>query len=308
MKKALVTGACGFVGPYLIRELQSHGYQVSATYIVEPKQRVPNARYEKLDIVNFEECSRVISDIRPDTIFHLAGIAFVPEAESNFERTLQINVAGVNNIIRIPFLLEMPITFLCVSSAEVYGKIMPSNLPLTEDQPTRPQSNYSLSKLYAEQLVEKYADRSSLLKAVIARPFNHVGAGQDVRFVASSFAHQLSEIKKGNAAPIIKVGNLDAERDFSDVKDIVRGYRLAAEKGGGTYNFCSGIPVKIRFILETLIKVSGLTVTIEEDHTRMRPAEVPTIYGSYEKAKQVLGWTPMVSLDETLRDLYLGFL
>jgi GDP-4-dehydro-6-deoxy-D-mannose reductase len=308
VKKALVTGACGFVGPYLIKELLTHGYDVTATYVIEPKVRVQNTRYEKLDILNFAECSRVLSDVKPEVIFHLAGIAFVPEAESSFERTLQINVAGVNNIIRIPFLLDYPTTFVCISSAEVYGKIDTTDLPLNEKHIPKPQSNYSLSKLFAEQLVHKYAVRSNLITPIIARPFNHIGAGQDPRFVASSFAKQLADIKNRKAEPRIKVGNLEAERDFSDVKDIVRGYRLAAEKGSGTYNFCSGRPLKIKTILEKLITISGLSVVIEEDPERMRPAETPTIYGSFEKANKELGWQPSIEIDHTLSDLYHGWL
>lgn len=308
MKKALVTGACGFVGPYLVDELIQSGYDVTATYMVEPKKRIAGARYERLDITNFEDCSRVLAAAKPDMIFHLAGIAFVPEAESNFERTLQINVAGVNNVIRIPFLLEQPTTFVCISSAEVYGRIFPKDLPLHEGLLPQPQSNYSLSKLYAELLVKKYADRTPLINPIYARPFNHIGAGQDPRFVASSFAKQLADIKRGKSAPCLKVGNLEAERDFSDVRDVVRGYRLAAEQGSGTYNFCSGRPLKIKALLDKLIVMSGLSVTIEEDQERMRPAETPVIYGSFEKAKRELGWEPRIDINQTLRDLYEGWL
>ena len=304
-KKALVTGACGFVGPYVIKDLLHAGYDVTATHVVAPKQKIDGAFYERLDIVNFEECSKIISRIKPDVIFHLAGIAFVPEAENNFDRTLQINVAGVNNLIRIPFLLERPVTFVFISSAEVYGKIESQQLPLAESAPIRPQTNYSLSKSYAEQLVLKYADRGNgLINPIIVRPFNHIGAGQDPRFVASSFAKQLADIKRGLIPAVMSVGNLDAERDFSDVQDIARGYRLAAEKGIGVYNLCSGVPIKIETLLHTLIKIADVKVTIEQDAARMRPAEVPTIYGSYNKAKLELGWKPTIPLEDTLRGLF----
>ena len=142
------------------------------------------------------------------------------------------------------------------------------------------------------------------VRSVIMRPFNHIGPGQNDRFVASSFAKQLAAISKGKAAPVIKVGNLDAKRDFSDVRDIVRAYRLGALRGDGIYNLGAGKSVRVHDVLDLLIEVSGAKVTIENDPARMRPAEVPEFYGIYAKAKRDFGWEPTIPLRDSLRDLY----
>jgi GDP-4-dehydro-6-deoxy-D-mannose reductase len=153
----------------------------------------------------------------------------------------------------------------------------------------------------AEMLVWNYAHK---LSCIIARPFNHIGPGQDVRFVTSTIANQLAQIAHGRQEPVISVGNLEAERDFTDVRDVVRGYRLAALKGRGVYNFCSGRPVAIRSILDELIVAAQIRVTIEQDLQRMRPSENPVVYGSFERAWQDLEWQPMVSLKESLNAVY----
>jgi GDP-4-dehydro-6-deoxy-D-mannose reductase len=155
----------------------------------------------------------------------------------------------------------------------------------------------------AEQVAQRY-QQFGYVRTIIARPFNHIGPGQDSRFVVSSFCEQLTKISKGQSAPIIKVGNLDARRDFSDVRDIVRAYRLAAISGQGVYNFGSGRAISIKSILDQLIKISGVNVTIEQDPTRMRPSEVPIVYGSFEKAYKELGWKPEISIEQTLQDTY----
>lgn len=301
--KALVTGACGFVGRYLIRHLVEQGDTVMGGYLADNFPRNSQASYQRLDVRNFEECSKVIGGYHPDVIYHLAGIAFVPEAEKNFDDTLGSNVTGVHNVLRIPYLLERKTRVVIVSSAEVYGKIEPHELPLTENQPLRPANNYSLSKVFGEMVSQKF-ERAGYIDPIIIRPFNHIGPEQNVRFVASNFACQLARIAKGYAPPVLRVGNLNAERDFSDVRDIVRGYRLAALKGKGIYNFSSGKAISIQSLLDTLIEISGLKIKIEEDPERMRPAEMPRVFGDYSKAKRELGWEPTIPLRESLEGIY----
>lgn len=307
--RALVTGAAGFVGRYLVQHLADLGDQVLATdhsiSVTIPART--GVRWQQLDVSDASACSDIISQFEPEIIYHLAGIAFVPEAENNFDRALVINVGGTNNLIRAVHLLQLGSTVVLISSAEVYGRIKPEDLPLQENTRLNPANNYSLSKSMAEMVAARYG-QFGYVRTVVMRPFNHVGPGQDSRFVVSSFANQLAKIRAGKSPPIIRVGNLEAKRDFSDVEDIVRAYRLAAQQGQGTYNLCSGQPVSIQWILNTLIEISGLTVEIEQDPARMRPSEVPVLYGSFEKAKRELGWQPNISLTETLRKTYMACL
>jgi len=299
--RSLVTGAGGFVGRHLVRHLLSCGDEVLATDL---KADVPSEHpLEVLDICSSDKVAAILSRFRPEVIFHLAGMAFVPDAEGNLEAAIKANVLGTNSIFRMAHLLELPCVVVLVSSAEVYGKVEPGKLPVTESVPVAAANNYSLSKAMAELVADRYA-RMGSPRCVIMRPFNHIGPGQSPKFVASAFASQLARIAKGKAPPAVQVGNLDAQRDFSDVRDIVRAYRLAALGGNGTYNLCSGKAVAIRFLLDKLIEVSGLDVDVVLDPERMRGPEVPVLYGSFEKARTEFGWEPEYQLEDTLRDLY----
>lgn len=305
--RVLVTGACGFVGGYLLQHLVESGDEVVGTFLVKPPPRhsswsLPVERVN-LDVTDPHGCIDLIDRVRPEAIYHLAGIAFVPEAEENFERVLKINVGATNNLARACHILERRTRFVFISSAEVYGRISAQDLPIVESLPPNPANNYSLSKLMAELVTKRY-QHGGFVQPIIARPFNHIGPGQDPRFVASSFARQLAAIHLGLTAPEIKVGNLAARRDFSDVRDIVRGYRLLAESGEGLYNLGSGRSVPVQHVLDTLIRISGLTVSVVQDESRMRVAEVPEIFGSYAKAERDLGWRPQLDLEQSLRDMF----
>jgi len=304
--RALVTGGCGFVGKYLALYLHEEGDEVLSTWLEETTSEYPY-QTTQLDIIDPEQVTKLIHDYRPEVVYHLAGIAFVPEAESNFGRTLSINVGGLSTILAACHLLELNTKVLFVSSAEVYGRVNPDDSPLTEESPVQPAHNYSLSKAMAELAIPRYGQFGKV-QGVIARPFNHIGPGQDSRFVTSSFAKQLAEIKQGKVEPVLYVGNLEAKRDFSDVRDIIRGYKLAAEKGSGTFNFGSGRSYAIQEILDILLEICGFDVEIRQDPSRMRASEVPEIFGSYEKAKKELGWEPNISLKQSLEDIYASFL
>jgi GDP-4-dehydro-6-deoxy-D-mannose reductase len=253
-----------------------------------------------LDLFDRTSVISMIRDFKPDVLYHLAGMSFVPEATSNFSKALELNV-GVTEVLLSVCAEEAPgVRFVFISSGEVYGRVVRA-LPFVEDMPLDPANYYSLTKAMAEMLVKNYVRK---LSCIIARPFNHIGPGQDVRFVTSSFANQLAQIANGMQEPVIRVGNLEAKRDFTDVRDVVRGYRLAALKGSGIYNFCSGRPVAIRVILDELIAAAQIKVTVEQDLQRMRPSENPVVYGSYERAWQDLEWQPVISLKECLRSVY----
>ncbi len=300
--RALVTGACGFVGGHLVRHLVESGDSVVGTVLRSGKIDA-ECETRTLDVTDPKAVASLISQVKPEVIYHLAGLAFVPDAEEDFDKALRINVAGTHHLYRTCHLLQAGITVVLVSSAEVYGRVSSSDLPLKEETVVRPANNYSLSKVMGELAAARY-EQYGYLRSIVMRPFNHLGAGQNDKFVASSFARQLAQIKKGISAPVLRVGNLAAKRDFSDVRDIVRAYRLGAQKGQGTYNLCSGVPVAIQAILDTLIEISGLKVRIEQDPTRMRAADLPELYGSYERAKADLGWTPQITLRETLESVY----
>jgi len=298
--KALVTGACGFVGGYLTDHLVKSGDDVFGTVLREDPRFNFKSKY--VDIQNMESVYSVISSFRPEVVYHLAGMAFVPEAENNFEIALRVNVLGTHNVFQACHLIG-GIKVVYISSAEVYGKVLELDLPITEKTQINPANNYSLSKAMAELSAERYS-QFGRVSSVIVRPFNHLGPGQNDRFVAASFARQLAKIAHKKQPAVISVGNLEAKRDFSDVRDIVKGYRLAALKGTGIYNFGSGTYTSVQNILDSLIKISGCSVTIAEDAARMRPSEVKIVYGSNDKAIKELGWKPEIKLEETLKAVY----
>lgn len=299
--RALVTGACGFVGGHLLRHLLDSGDEAFGTYLLGEFTRIDGVTYLPLDITSLEGCKAVIDQVKPDIVYHLAGLAFVPDADKDFVKTLAINVGGVHNIVKALGDLKHDSRFLLISSAEVYGLVPSSEMPIGEEHAICPANSYSLSKVFAEMVLSGANKR---VTPVIVRPFNHIGPGQDPRFMASSFARQLAEIAKGRSAPIIRVGNLDAQRDFTDVRDVVRAYRSCALKGEGIYNVGSGKPTKVADILSKLIEASGQIVTVEVDPERFRPLERPVVYGDSEKIFRSLGWKPLIDLKTTLSDVY----
>ena len=301
--RALVTGAAGFVGQHLINHLQGSGDNVLAT--VGAGQRCASAvAIAELDITDYQSCVKIVSKFEPEVIYHLAGISFVPEAENNFDIALKVNVAGTQNLVRAAHLLDKKVKFLFASSAEVYGKLQGHEIPVSESQPARPANNYSLSKYMAELVVSRYANVGTIVP-LIMRPFNHIGAGQHANFVAPSFARQLAKIKLNKARPVITVGNLTPQRDFSDVRDIARAYRLAATKGDGVYNLGVGKPIAIQEILDLLLEISQVKVKVEQDPNLMRPAEVPVLYADISKAKRELDWSPEYSLKSSLQEVFV---
>jgi len=300
--RSLILGADGFVGKHLARHLTESGDDVFLG--VHTQAGDPNNKSIFVDITRPETLREAFRVVVPEVVYHLAGISFVPEAEENFERTLRINVSGTSNVARECHRQGTGIALVFISSAEVYGTVAREELPITEKTPIRPANNYSLSKRMAELVVERYG-RIGTVKTSIARPFNHIGAGQNERFVTATFALQLARIAHRKAPPTLRVGNLEARRDFSDVRDIVRAYRLlATSKGGGIYNLGSGRAVSIQFILDTLVAISGIKVAVEQDPERMRGPEIPEIYGSCKAIAEDCGWMPDIAIQRSLEDVY----
>jgi GDP-4-dehydro-6-deoxy-D-mannose reductase len=262
----------------------------------------------ELDICDAGGVNQLLESLTPDAIIHLAGISFVPEAEQDYARTLKVNVLGTEHLLRaldaVCQKIKKPGKFLFVSSGDVYGAARASDLPLQESLEPAPRNLYALSKLQSETLVEMYARRSPQLSALIFRSFNHIGPGQNDRFVVSNFARQLAAISLGQAPAVLKVGNLEARRDFCDVRDVVRAYVMGLTQGSGVVNIASGNAVSIQEIVDTLVAISGVQLRIEPDHERMRPSDTPELRGSNIRAYETLGWKPEKSLADSLRDIY----
>jgi len=300
--RALVIGAGGFVGRHLVAHLMAEGDEVYGGVQVAGSYSDPS-REVVIDITQAESVANAVRVTKPEVVYHLAGIAFVPEAEEDFERTLAVNVSGTAHVVHQCAIADRNISLVYVSSAEVYGAVASSDLPIRETTPVHPTNNYSLSKRMAELIVERYG-RTKSLRCSIARPFNHIGPGQDKRFVSASFALQLARIAHGQAPAVMRVGNLEARRDFSEVRDIVRGYRLLSRTSGGIFNLGSGRARAVQEVLDTLLSIAGVNVSIEPDPSRLRGPETPELYGSYEAIREACGWHPEISFERSLEDVY----
>lgn len=281
--KALVTGAGGFVGKYL------------TAILIENDIKVLGIDRKDCDISDFNSLVKIVSDFKPDVVYHLAALAYVPDCEEDFAEALKTNVLGTYNIVKAA--KDSKIIF--ISTANIYGYVTEVELPLSELSPIKPANNYALSKSMAEDIVKTYAR-----DYVIFRPFNHIGVGQNENYVVTSFAKQLAEIKAGKKEAVFKVGNLSAERDFLAVEDVVKAYLAAATKGYGVYNLCSGHALSIQEILDKLIKIAGVEVNIQIDPERYRENDLPVLYGTYKKAEDELGWEPEVSLEIVLQAIF----
>jgi GDP-4-dehydro-6-deoxy-D-mannose reductase len=304
--RAFVTGATGFAGSHLIDDLIAGGNEVfSLVHLSSSHQPIPQnvlCRGIPGDLLDRDGLKTAVRQAEPDVIFHLAGQASPSLSWKDPGLTLRINAVGTANLLEAAVTWGRP-RVVVVTSAEVYGQIRPEMLPLTEETPSRPHHPYGVSKVAAGQLVSIYWQRYRL-PVVEARPFNHVGPRQALGFVVPDFASQLAAIKLGRQEAAISVGNLNAERDFSDVRDVVRAYRRLAEAGqpGESYLICSGQAVPIHYLLTTLIELAGVAVEVRYDPDRMRPSDTPTLYGSYAKLRRDTGWQPQVHLRQSLAD------
>jgi GDP-4-dehydro-6-deoxy-D-mannose reductase len=310
--RAFVTGATGFAGSHLIDQLIAGGNEVfSLVHLSSSHQPIPqNSLCQGMpgDLLDPEGLKTAVREAEPDVIFHLAGQASPALSWKNPGMTLTINSVGTANLLEAAVTLGRP-RVVVVTSAEVYGQITPAMLPLTEETPSRPHHPYGISKVAAGQLVNIYWQRYRL-PVVEARPFNHIGPRQTLGFVVPDFASQLAAIKLGRQEASISVGNLSAERDFSDVRDVARAYCRLAETGepGESYLICSGQAVPIHYLLTTLIELAGVDVEVRYDPERMRPSDTPTLYGSYAKLQRDTGWRPEIHLRQSLADALADWL
>jgi len=307
LKKALITGVEGFVGEYLAQELLKNGYEVIGTRLADiSKSLEEKIKVFKLDILDKEKLKLVIEKERPQYIFHLAAISSAKYSWQNPQKTMNININGTLNLLDIARESNFDIRIILIGSAEEYGQVMPEEIPIKETNLPRPQNPYSVSKL-AQTLLAKQYEKAYSMDIVIMRAFNHIGPKQSEIFVVSDFAKQIAEIERGLREPVIKVGNLKAKRDFTDVRDIVKGYVAAAERGrsGEIYNIGSSRAIAIEDILYKLIELSDNKNSIEViiDKDKFRPIDAPILLGDCSKLEQHTSWSRTIDLEETLKDV-----
>lgn len=300
--RILITGADGFAGRHLMQELADSGAELHGTRFLPTTPAPPNVTFHTLDLRDEAATAELVAQLRPDQVYHLAGTANVGKSYSAAWSTLENNVRGQLNLFLACLKADLKPRIVAVSSGEIYGDQLAQ--PATEDTPFRPANPYSVSKIAQDMLGLQYF-LSSGLPILRARPFNHIGVGQSPGFVAPDFAMQIARIEAGKQEPLMKVGSLDAERDFTDARDVVRAYRLIMERGtpGEAYNVASGTTWTIRALLDTLLSLSSVTIRVEVDPARLRPGTHSKVWGDAFRLRDATGWQPIFSLEQTLRDV-----
>lgn len=314
--RILITGITGFAGSHLADYLASHHPDAEAHGIYRWRSATDNitqllgkVQLHQCDIKDAHNVYEIIEHVRPDKIFHLAAQSFVPASWDSPAETLHTNIVGQCNLLEAARKLCAggydPVIQIAGSSEE-YGMISPDDLPIKESTPLCPMSPYAVSKVAQDHMGFQYY-KSYGLRIIRTRAFNHDGPRRPEVFVTSNFAKQLAEISKGLRPPVVRVGNLEAVRDFSDVRDVARAYWMATERcsPGEVYNIASGTGYKIRQVLDRLIELSGVQgVQVEADPARMRPSDVPILIGDSRRFREATGWEPHYSFwNQTLSDL-----
>lgn len=293
----LITGASGFVGSRLVARLAAAGEEVTGTYL-GTKPRLPGARLREIDLADSGALAGAVAEADPEVIIHLAGLSHVGESWRALAEYFQVNVLGTENLIRAAAGRRL----VMASSAEVYGLVPADQQPLPEDRRLAPQSPYAMTKAAAERLVRPSG-------GIVVRSFNIVGPRQAVNFALPAFAGQLAAIQAGRQQPVLKVGNLGAQRDFLHLDDAVDGYLAVAAHGvaGEVYNLGSGASHSIGDMLDRLLAVSGVEARVEIDPQRFRPVDLPLLQADAGRLR-ALGWSPVRSLDAALEELWRSIL
>lgn len=308
MKKILITGAGGFVGTYLIKELQKsseneiYGAVFSATSDIS--SLLSSDHIIEGDLSDYNFASDLVKKSAPDVVYHLAALSVVGTSESKALSVMNTNTTISYNILEAVKSFAPKARFIAIASANVYGAVEDTSKPIDESLPLRPLNPYAVSKVSQEMLAIMY-NLAYGLDVVIVRPFNHTGIGQTTDFVIPKLAQQFARIEKGEIEPVIEVGNLDTVRDFTDVRDMVEAYALAAQSGkiGQIYNLGSGTGHTIKEILDILQSLSPAKVEIKIKEELVRTADVPVLICDASKFNKVTGWTAKTSLNQTVSDI-----
>ncbi len=310
MRRVLITGVTGFAGSHLVDYLLTRG-DCEIFGIQRWRSRTENIEHFT-DKITLLECDlrdatntfEIIAKIRPDWIFHLAAQSFVPTSWVAPSESLTTNVMAQVNIFEAVRRLGLKTRIQLACSSEEYGMVYPDEVPIKETNPLRPLSPYAVSKVAQDMLGYQYW-MSWKVDSVRTRGFNHEGPRRGPVFVASDFAKQIADIERGKKAPVLHVGNLEAKRDFTDVRDMVRAYVLALEKcePGEVYNICSGKAWTIQALLDHLLSLTKVKIEVKEDPARLRPSDVPILLGDNSKFVKATGWQPTIPFEQTLADM-----
>jgi GDP-4-dehydro-6-deoxy-D-mannose reductase len=304
----LITGASGFAGRHLAGHLiASTNWEITGlqTHAAAPLEGV---RMLSCDLLDADLTQRVVAHHRPEIIFHLAAQAYVPKAVANPAGTLNTNIIAQVNLLEACRAVGIDPIIVVVSSADIYGDVPPEQSPIRETQSFRPRNPYAVSKAAQDLLGLQYA-LSYGMRIVRVRPFNHIGPGQNERFVVSSLARQIAEIEARRSDPVLLVGNLEAQRDFLDVRDVVRAYALVARAdfAGDVFNVASGVARPIQAVLDHLLCLTNVDVDVHEDPARLRPSDIPVLVGDATKLRQATGWHPEIAFERSLSDTLDGW-
>lgn len=300
--KALIIGAAGFVGGYLSDHLLKCGYDVCATKLEQEKVCFDDkVSVSDLDILDEKSVFDLLEREKPDMIFHLAAQSSVKVSWERPGLTADINVRGTINVLEAAHRASHDVRILLVGSGEEYGYLKPEDIPVKEDTLLRAGNIYAVTKACQGMLGEVYS-RAYGMDIIMVRAFNHIGPKQAPQFVISDFCRQVSRIEKGLSEPVMYVGNLSAQRDFTDVRDIVRAYEMLMRKGksGETYNVGSGKAVSIEAMLNKILSHSEVKIDVRTDPSKLRPSDVPVIAADISKITADTGWIPEISVDETI--------
>jgi GDP-4-dehydro-6-deoxy-D-mannose reductase len=304
MRARLVTGAAGFAGQHLLRELLREDGRVVGWYrpgAPPPSTTPEGVHWQAVDLRDSAGVDAALAASRPDEIYHLAGAANQGASWQETDVALQLNALATHHLLRAVARRAPSARTLVTTSAAVYA---PSAQALGEDAHLQPSSPYGVSKL-AQEMAALDAVQLDGLHVVVVRPFNHIGPGQEPAYFAPSFARQLARIEAGLDEPVLRVGNLEAARDLSDVRDVVRAYAslMALGESSGVYNVCRGEAFVIGDLLRELVAMCRVDVRVDTDPARLRPSDVPRLLGTREKVTRATGWVPEVAIARTLEDI-----
>ena len=309
--RVLITGITGFAGSHLAEYILSNHSRVDVFGIARWRSRMDNILQiqDKIELVEADlkdmvSLKAVLADVKPDRIFHLAAQSFVPTSWKCPAETFAINAIGEINLFESILALNQAPKIQIAGSSEEYGQVFSNEIPMKETNPLRPLSPYAVSKVAQDLLAFQY-HKSYAVRAIRTRGFNHTGPRRGDVFVTSSFAKQIAEIEKKKRPPVIHVGNLEAKRDFTDVRDMARAYWLSLEKGveGEVYNIGSGQAYSMQEVLDLLMSLSRSKMEVKVDPARLRPSDVPVLLSDSSKFRALTGWRPMIPFKQTILDL-----